>query len=195
MQVDADPLKVEEAFYLEINDCMMIEANEGLEEEITTETFECLMVETTEGPDNAKELEAVYTQAGESLEDFQEKCKVYGSEAALCPSCNAVFKKKAAEKYEGKKVVPRFVFDSKGNPRRNTEHQKATPSARPRTFVPPSDTPPEKWVEEVSRKGRKRPKWKVIEMGKTAEPSDNNVEAKGYMISPNYKEKNPITRT
>lgn len=96
-----------------------------------------------------------------------------------------MFDKKAAEKYEGKKAVPWFVFDSKGNPRRNTEHQKDTPSAHPRTFVPPSDTPPKKWVEEVSQKGSKRTKWKVMEMGKAAEPTDNNVEAKGYMISPN----------
>lgn len=77
MQVDADPLKVEEAFYSEIGDCMMIEATEGFEE-ITAETFECLMVETTKGPDNTKKLEEIYPQAGESLEDFQEKCKVAG---------------------------------------------------------------------------------------------------------------------
>lgn len=159
MQVDADPLKVEEEFYSEINDCMMIEATEGLEEEITAETFE--------GPDNTKKLEEIYPQAGESLEDFQEKCKVTGSEAALCPRCNAVFDKKAAERYEEakKKTAPRFLFDSKGNPRRNSEHQSNIQSSRPRTFIPPSDTPPEKWVEEVSQKGSKRPKWKIMEMG------------------------------
>lgn len=197
MKVDDDPLKVEEAFYSEINDCMMIEATEGLEEEITAETFECLMVETTEGPDNTKKLEEIYPQAGESLEDFQEKCKVTGSEAALCPRCNVVFDKKAAKRYEDakKKTAPRFLFDSKGNPRRNSQHQSNIQSSRPRTFIPPSYTPPEKWVEEVSQKGSKRPKWKVMEMGKATEPADDKAEIKGYMISPNYKGKNPMTHT
>lgn len=131
MQFDTDPLKVEEAFYSELNECMMVEATDDLDENITAESFDYLMVETTEGCDTRGKLEAMYPQAGENLKYFQEKCRVSGSEATLCPRCNAVFDKKAAEKYEeGKKkiVVPRFVFESRGNPRQNEEHQKQAQS-------------------------------------------------------------------
>lgn len=77
------------------------------------------------------------------------------------------------------------MFDSTGKPRRNEEHQKLAQSTRPRTFVPPSDTPPEKWVEEVSQKGSKRPKCRVMEPGKEAESAVKRAESKGYMVSPN----------
>lgn len=115
----------------------------------------------------------------------------------MCPRCNAVFDRKAAEQYEEakKKAVPRFLFDSKGNPRRNSEYQSNSQSSRPRTFIPPSDTPPEKWVEEVSQKGSKRPKWKVMEGGKAPELADEKEGVQGYMVSPNYQGKNPMTRT
>lgn len=197
MQVDTDPLKVEEVFYSEINECMMIEATKGLNKDITADTFDCLMVETTEVLDNREKLETIYPQDGESLKDFPEKCRVSGSEATLCPRCNVVFNKKAAERLEEgrKKVVPTFVFDSRGNPRQNKEHQEQAQSTRPRMFVPPSDTPPENWVEEVSRKGSKRPKWRVMELGKEAESADKRAESKGYVVSLNYKGKNPMTRT
>ena len=76
MQVDTDPLKVEEALYSEPYDCFMVEAADGLDEAINADSFECMMVETTDGSDKKDEakLEAVYPQAGEDLTDFQEKC-------------------------------------------------------------------------------------------------------------------------
>ncbi|XP_050896651.1 uncharacterized protein LOC127103431 [Lathyrus oleraceus] len=53
MQVDYDPLKVEEALYAEPPECMMVDTNNGLIEVLNTtslaESFEVMMVETTEG--------------------------------------------------------------------------------------------------------------------------------------------------
>lgn len=53
MQVDSDPLKVEEALYAEPLECMMVETTDGLIEvsKVTSlaESFEVMMAETTEG--------------------------------------------------------------------------------------------------------------------------------------------------
>lgn len=53
MQVDSDPLKVEEALYAEPLECMMVETNNGLIEvlkaTLLAKSFEVMMVETTEG--------------------------------------------------------------------------------------------------------------------------------------------------
>ena len=123
---------------------------------------------------------AVYPQAGEDLTDFQEKCRVSGSKVVLCPRCNVVFDEKAAREYEdekkkalekGKSTVPRFLFDKQGVPRRNEEYRKQFQQARPKTFVPPSDSPQEKWVEPVCQKGGKRPKWRVLDLEKESKTS------------------------
>lgn len=91
-----------------------------------------MMVETTDGFDKktVDELEVVYPQAGEDLTDFQEKCRVNGSKAVLCPRCNSMFNEKDAEKFEADKKkalkeetpnIPRFMIDKRGAPRRNEE--------------------------------------------------------------------------
>lgn len=66
------------------------------------ESFEVLMIETTDGFDNKAEygLESAYPQPGESLSDFQEKCRVSGSRALLYPKCNEMFDAKTAERLE-----------------------------------------------------------------------------------------------
>lgn len=110
------------------------------------------------------ELEVVYPQAGEELIDFQEKCRVSGLKAVLCLRCNAVFYEKATEKFEAEKkkaqkeekpIIPKFVFDKHGAPRRNEEYMRKFRQPRPKTFLPPSDIPQEKWVEPVNQKGAK----------------------------------------
>ena len=59
MQVDSDPLKVEEALYSEPLECMMVETTDSLieasEAASLVESFEVLMVETTEGFENKAE--------------------------------------------------------------------------------------------------------------------------------------------
>lgn len=66
MQVDFDPLKVEEALYSESFECMMVETTDVLMEspdaESLAESFEVLMVEITDGFDKRAEdeLEVVY---------------------------------------------------------------------------------------------------------------------------------------
>ena len=59
MQVDSDPLKVDEALYVEPLKCMMVETTDGLIEvskaTSLAETFEVMMVETTEGFGNKVE--------------------------------------------------------------------------------------------------------------------------------------------
>lgn len=59
-----------------------------------------------------------------------------------------------------------------------------------KTFIPPTDVPQEKWIESVSHKGGKKPKWRVLEKEITSPE-----KKKGYMVSPNYKGKNPMTKT
>ena len=64
-------------------------------------------------------MESAYPQPGESLADFQEKCRVNGSKVLLCPKCSAVLDEKVAERLESgnkaleeeKPVVPIFVFE------------------------------------------------------------------------------------
>lgn len=105
MQVGSYPLKVKEALYSEPFECMVVETTNGPTESLVAESFECMMVETTGGFDKRTEdeLEVVYPQAGQDLTDFQEKCKVSRSKAVLCSRCNAVFDKKASEKFEDDK--------------------------------------------------------------------------------------------
>ena len=59
MQVDSDPLKVEEALYSEPLECMMVETTDGLVEVFNvvslSVSFEVPMVETTEGFSNKAE--------------------------------------------------------------------------------------------------------------------------------------------
>ena len=65
MQVDNDPLKVEEDLYSEPLDCMMVEATEGLDiEVIMIGDIEVMMVETNDSFDLKMEegLQAVYPQ-------------------------------------------------------------------------------------------------------------------------------------
>lgn len=159
----------------------MMETTEGPMEplvvESLAESFECMMVETTDGFDKRieDELDAVYPQAGEDLTDFQEKCRVSESKVLLCPRCNIVFDQKAAERSEADKknaqkeenpVIPRFMFNKCGAPRRNEEYRRQFQHPRPKTFLPPSDIPQEKWVESVNQKGCKRPKWRVLDLEK-----------------------------
>lgn len=125
-----------------------------------------MMVETTYGFDKKTEdeLEVVYPRAVEDLTNFQEKYRVSGLKAALCPRCNIVFDEKATEKYEAAKKkalkeekpnIPRFMFDKSGAPHRNEKYIRQFQQPRPKTFLPPSDIPQEKWVELVNQKGRK----------------------------------------
>lgn len=160
MQVDSDPLKVEEGLYSEPLECMMVETTDGIIEssDVTSlaESLEVLMVETIVGFDNKAEngLESAYPQTGESLSGFQEKCRVSGSRALLCPKCSMVFDAKTTERLksgnkplkEEKSVVPRFVFDKSGAPQRNKEYRRQLQHPRPKTSIPLMDVPHEKWV-------------------------------------------------
>lgn len=199
-------MKVEEALYSDLFECMMVETIDGLNESLDVESFECMMVETIDGfnKKTKDELEAVYPQAGEDLTDFQEKCRVSGSKAVLRLRCNVVFNEKSTKKYEaGKKKalevekpnIPRFVFDKSGAPRRNEEYKRQFQQPRLKTFRPLSDIPQEKWVEPVNHKGSKRPKWKVLDLEKEAKTLKKRFKPKGYVVSPNYKGKNPMTIT
>lgn len=72
MLVDSDPLKVEEALYMEPIECMMVEIADGLIEvskaTSLAESFEVMMVETTEGFGNKAERrsEAAYPEPEKS---------------------------------------------------------------------------------------------------------------------------------
>lgn len=59
IQVDSDPLKVDEALYSEPLECMMVEITDGLMDvskaTSLAESFEVLMVKTTEGFGNKAE--------------------------------------------------------------------------------------------------------------------------------------------
>lgn len=72
MQVDLDLLKVEKALFSEPFECMMVETIDYLNESLIAESFECMMVETTDGFDKKTEdeLEVVYPEVGEDLNDF-----------------------------------------------------------------------------------------------------------------------------
>lgn len=107
----------------------------SLDDVSLAESFEVLMVDTIDGFDKGveDELGSAYPQVGENLTDFQEKCKVCGSNVILCPRCSVVFDEKAAERLEvdknkalkeEKPVVPKFVFDKRGTPRRNEEYRR-----------------------------------------------------------------------
>lgn len=138
MQVDYDPMNVEEALYMEPFKCMIVETADGLIEvskaTSLAESFKVMMVETTEGfrNEDVRRPESSYPHPGESLSYFQEKCKGNGSKALLCPKCNTVFDEKIAERLEAdnkvvkeeKPDVPRFVFDRHGTPQRNEDYRR-----------------------------------------------------------------------
>lgn len=102
-------------------------------------------------------------------------------------------KKKASE--EEKLVVPRFVFDKRGAPRQNEEYRRQFQHPRPKTFLPSSDIPQEKLMESMNQKGDKRPKWRVLDLEKETTFSIKKVKTRGYVFSPNYKGKTPMTKT
>lgn len=82
------------------------------------------------------------------------------------------------------------MFDKHGAPRRKEDYRRQFQRSRPKTFIPPTDVPQEKWIEPVNHKGGKKPKWRVLEKETTS------LEKKrGYTIPPNYKGKNSMTRT
>lgn len=114
MQVDSDPLKVEEALYVEPLECMMVETIDGLIEVskavLLAESFEVMMVETTEGFGNKAERrsESAYPHPGESLSHFHKKCKENGSKTLLCIKCSAVFDEKTAERLEADNKVVKW---------------------------------------------------------------------------------------
>lgn len=151
MQVDSDPLKVEEELYAEPLDCIMVEPTNGLIKVLKAtslaELFEVIMVETTEAFEvkDERRLELAYPRSGESLSDFQEKCKGKGSKALLCTKCSVVFYEKTSERLEAdnktnkeeKLIVPRFVFDRHKAPRRNEEYRRQFQRPRPKTFILP----------------------------------------------------------
>src|SRR4051812_39653862 len=66
---------------------------------------------------------------------------------------------------------------------------------KPRTFRPKTDVPEDKWVKPINFRG-KRTEWQIQGDGTNAEGSwtDSGSKRKDY-ISPNYKGKNPMTRT
>lgn len=80
MQVDENPLKVEEDIYAEPLDYTMIKVTEDFD-------IEVMMVGTTEVSDEKmkSELQAVYPHPEEILVDLQEKCRVKGSRTKLYP--------------------------------------------------------------------------------------------------------------
>lgn len=196
MQVDSDSLKVDEALYAEPLECMMVETTDGLVEvskaTSLAESFEVMMVKTTEGFISKAERrsESAYPQAGESLSDFQAKCKENGSKALLCPKCSVVFNEKTIEKLEAnnkalkeeKPVSPQFVFNKHGTPRRNKDYGRQFQRSRPKTFIPPTDVPQEKWIESVNQKGGKKPKWRVLKKETTS-----SYKKGGYTTYPNKR--------
>lgn len=106
MQVDFDPLKVEEAMYAKPLEWLMVETTDGLievlKETSLDDSFEVMMVETTKGfgVKDERRPESAYPRLGESLSKFQEKCKEKGTKAPLCPKCSVVFDEKTAERLE-----------------------------------------------------------------------------------------------
>lgn len=47
----------------------------------------------------------------------------------------------------------------------------------------------------MNQKGGKRPKWRVLDLEKETKMPEKKVEIRGYVVSPNYKRKSPMTRT
>lgn len=115
-----------------------------------------------------------------------------------------MFEENAAERLEAdmkktskeeKPIIPIFMFNKHGTPRQNEEYRRQFQHLRPKTFLSPSDIPHEKWVESMNQKGGKRPKWRVLDLEKETVTPEKKVGARGYVVSPNYKGKNPMTIT
>lgn len=47
----------------------------------------------------------------------------------------------------------------------------------------------------MNQRGRKRTNWRVLDLEKEAKTSEKRVDPRGYVVSPYYKWKNPMTRT
>src|ERR1044072_5714389 len=118
MKIDSDPLQVEEANLVEPVETMVVEADPA--KVILTRnamkkcSHELMMVQIDDNLDtHIKEvtkweydqnMEEVFPNAGEDLVDFLNRCKLEDTEMMLCPTCSAVFEKKAAKGFQELKV-------------------------------------------------------------------------------------------
>lgn len=96
MQVDDDPLHIEDAHYVELVECLVVEATEGPNEikEVVTKL------------EYAGKIKVAYPYAKSELIYLLNRYKLKDYEVMMCPRCNAVFNKKATEGLENTKPHP-----------------------------------------------------------------------------------------
>src|SRR4051812_2388097 len=129
MQVDTDPLQVEEAHYTELADVMMVETTDGF-------------VRKQNGATDGKVLNMVYPEPKESLLKFLERCHNNNSQVGLRPRCYAFFNVDAANKvrFDPRRGKNRqFMYTGENSGRRAGEYRKMF--EKPRTSRPKTDVP------------------------------------------------------
>lgn len=67
--------------------------------------------------------------------------------------------------------------------------------ARRNTYTPLSNVPVDEWVPPHNKNNTSQQNWKVVKLGIGSSYQDNSQVSKRYFYNPNYKDKNPMTRT
>ncbi|KAI5404225.1 hypothetical protein KIW84_051394 [Lathyrus oleraceus] len=143
MKIDADPLHLEEALFVEPVEINMAEISEYDEANMVEQTGESLDVDITE----------VYPRADEYLVDFLYRCKNKGSQVCLCPRCGAVTDKIATENFQklqlgkSKRNVPTRGYQNE----RGSKRAVGNNPIRPKSFVPSASAPRGTWIKPQER--------------------------------------------
>lgn len=99
IKIDADPLRQEEALFVDPVEINMVHIAEVPGEDMLTKTPDIEMLEGIgESPD--VEMAEVYPKENEDLMDFLYRCRDKGSQVSMCPRCSAVMDRQAAENYQ-----------------------------------------------------------------------------------------------
>lgn len=99
IKIDVDPLRQEEALFADPIEINMVHIAEVPSEEMLNKTPDHEMLEGI-GESLDVEIAEFYSKANEDLMDFLYRCWDKGSQVSMCPRCNDVMDRQAAENYQ-----------------------------------------------------------------------------------------------
>lgn len=153
-------------------------------------------------------VKVAYPKQDESLVEFLYRYQRKKSKVMLCPRCNSVFDRKAAENVEGVRLAKnrrnlrdtnnQFAFDRRGIPRKQEQGKSGPHSYKPDTYKPMANAPKGKWVKPVERGEQARKKWKNFEVERgssLAYRKEFQTSKELACRSENYKGKNHMSRS
>jgi len=203
MQVDANPLKKADSMYVDIAGVNMVEISE-IEPVVTTKTLKVDVKMANEGHDC---VDAMVTE-----DQYAEKIKV------VFPKVEEdliVFDKEAAKNVEGFRPQlkrkgkwtdkrPKFSFDKRSVPHKDTPPTRNQKRGQAKTFTPPCKSPTEQWVFLGGKKSNyisptskwvKRATSTNIQNEAPELKKNEASDSKKFAYNNNYKGKYPMTKT